>query len=894
MHIRRGIGQWLSLLIASILFVVSFNALGLAAHSHSDGVKRQVVDETTGLDVGFSLNASTGAEFAPMVIASAAGDRPLEQGRADYYGGRYVQAVESWQQAVAQYQSEGDTLLQAMALSYLALAYQQLGNWPEANQSMASSQQLLKSSSRRQPTYHRIAGQVFNTQGSLQFAQGQPEQALTSWQLATAAYEQAGEHQYQMGSLINQAQAQQSLGLFLQARQTLETVKQSLDQQPDSALKVIGLQNLGQVLLQIGELRASRQVLEESLAIAQQLEETNPERAAEINRSQILASLGNVARAQRDTIIALEYYQGAIAQAKDRSTLVQTQLNQLSLLLEFDNQPVATLVDAIQSEISQLAPSRARVYAYINYGQSLMKWGLSDPTQSSQLESASRALAMAVQQARELGDRRAEAYALGYLGRVYEANKQWSEAQRLTEQALSISQALNASDISYQWQWQLGRLLKAQDKIVGAIAAYETAYLTLQSIQRDLLATNPELQFSFQEGVEPIYREFVDLLIHFPTTEASRSDNLKQARQVIESLQVAELDNFFRTACLEGQIVAIDEIDQTGAAVIYPIILPDHLEIILSLPDQELRHYTTNVSKSHLEETLLEWRFNLERPFTTPEGKQFGEDIFNWLIRPLQSDLAQSAVDTLVFVLDGTLRNVPMAALYDGEKYLIEYYNVALAPGLQLLNPQPLANLNLEVLAAGLTEERHGFGALRNVAIELENIKASEVPSQILLNQEFTSSTLQNQINASPFPVVHLATHGQFSSDANNTFILAWDKPIPVNELNSLLRDRDTTQPEAIELLILSACETAEGDQRAALGIAGFAVQAGARSTLASLWSIDDTAAAVFIDQFYDYLIGQRKSKAEALRLAQESMLHDPNYRHPIYWAPYVLLGNWL
>jgi CHAT domain-containing protein len=197
------------------------------------------------------------------------------------------------------------------------------------------------------------------------------------------------------------------------------------------------------------------------------------------------------------------------------------------------------------------------------------------------------------------------------------------------------------------------------------------------------------------------------------------------------------------------------------------------------------------------------------------------------------------------------------------------------------------------VLAAGLTEERHGFSALANVNSELQEIQA-EFSSRILLNQAFTSSSLQDQIQALPFPIVHLATHGQFSSNASETFVLAWDKPIEVTELSALLRQRENTREDVIELLVLSACETAAGDKRAALGLAGVAVQAGARSTLASLWSLDDESGAQFIGAFYRALSIGNLSKAEALRQAQLSLLRDRNFRHPRYWAPYVLVGNWL
>jgi CHAT domain-containing protein len=343
--------------------------------------------------------------------------------------------------------------------------------------------------------------------------------------------------------------------------------------------------------------------------------------------------------------------------------------------------------------------------------------------------------------------------------------------------------------------------------------------------------------------------------------------------------------------------VLIDQVidkDNPTAAVIYPIILADRLEVILKLPQQpNLRHYATSVPQGKVEDTLEQLRQNLEKPYTAPEGKSLSQQVYDWLIRPAEKELAQSRVKTLVFVLDGSLRNIPMAALYNGEQYLVQKYSVGLAPGLQLLNPKHLQQVQLKALIAGVSEARLGFSALTNVALELNQIK-SELPSKVLLNQQFTSTALQNQINSRSFPVVHLATHGQFSSNPEDTFILAWDKRIKVNELSNLLQNTDQSQPNALELLVLSACQTAAGDKRAALGLAGVAMRSGARSTLASLWSLDDETSALLLGQFYEELAKTPVTKAEALRRAQLALLKDPDYRHPIYWAPYVLVGNWL
>ena len=186
------------------------------------------------------------------------------------------------------------------------------------------------------------------------------------------------------------------------------------------------------------------------------------------------------------------------------------------------------------------------------------------------------------------------------------------------------------------------------------------------------------------------------------------------------------------------------------------------------------------------------------------------------------------------------------------------------------------------------------FAPLENVRLELERIQ-SEVPrSEQLFNHEFTETNLQKQLKSAPFFVVHLATHGEFSSNPEETFILTWNQLLKVKDFDNLLRQRGSFGSSAIELLVLSACQTAAGDKRATLGLAGVALRAGARSTLASLWSLDDESSAVLMSQFYRELANTTVTKAEALRLAQVALLQNPRYQHPRYWAPFVLVGNWL
>ncbi|HEY9606087.1 MAG TPA: CHAT domain-containing protein, partial [Allocoleopsis sp.] len=662
-----------------------------------------------------------------------------------------------------------------------------------------------------------------------------------------------------------------------------------LQNQSDSPTKALGLRSLGDALQIVGNLERASQATQESLAVAERLKLPQAIASAQL-------SLGNIARAQQKPEDALKYYQQAATGSGSPTIQLQAQLNQFSLLVETKRAAQAsTLVSSIQQQIGALPPSRTTIYAQINFAQSLTRLKQLDASAVPSWSEITQGLTTASQQAKALGDRRAEAYALGQLGEVYEQAKQWNEAQPLTEQALFIAQTIDAPDMTYRWHWQRGRILEAQGKTEDAIASYTSAVDVLRDLRSDLVTVNREVQFSFQESVEPIHRELVSLLLNADGGKSS-PDKLEKARQVIESLQIAELNNFLRETCLDVKTVPIEKIPGIQqVAVIYPIILPDRLEVIVSVPgqQQQLRHETTRISSQEVEEKVERLRSTLYNRISLAY-KPLTQEVYNLLIRPIEKDLAASQVKTLVFVLDGALRNIPMAALNDGQQYLLEKYAIALTPGLQLTSPKPLQGRKLSAITVGITEARQGFSKLPNVEAELKEIQ-KKIPTRMLLNQNFTNAEFKKAVSDSSVPIVHLATHGKFSSQQEDTFILTWDGRLDVGQLNSFLQANELRRSDPIELLVLSACETASGDKRAALGLAGVAVRAGARSTVASLWSVDDAATAALMGRFYEEIASQKVTRAEALRQAQLSILKDPRFRrHPYFWAPFILLGNWL
>jgi CHAT domain-containing protein len=150
------------------------------------------------------------------------------------------------------------------------------------------------------------------------------------------------------------------------------------------------------------------------------------------------------------------------------------------------------------------------------------------------------------------------------------------------------------------------------------------------------------------------------------------------------------------------------------------------------------------------------------------------------------------------------------------------------------------------------------------------------------------------QIENTPYEIVHIASHGQFDRNPKNTFLLTYDDKLTLDKLHSLL-SFSQIRKNSVELLTLSACQTAVGDERAALGLAGVAIKAGAKSAIASLWFVDDDSTSRLIVEFYRNLRNQPQwSRAQALQQAQQTLAATPAYRHPAYWSPFLLIGNWL
>ncbi len=849
-----------------------------------------------GLAFGLSLWVTLQTVFTvptqvpPQIAAAfpsarvAAAEPLLQQGLDQYQNGRYQQALLFWQQAQAQFEQQPNPVQAALTDHYIALAQQQLGQLGAAQSSIKAGLSRLTQNPEL-PQSLAVKARLLNTQGSLSLATGQATDALISWQNAEQLYRQQLDPVGVAGSLINQSQAEQSLGYFTRARSTLKLAEADWQKEPDPKSRLIMALSLGNVLGQIGELETAQSLLKSALSLAEA-------EGLQADTAPLLMSLGKTQQSLGLYAQAQESYQQATEVSDRPKTKIEASLNQFNLFIEQQRWADAqSFWPFIKLMITQDLNDRERLLHQLNLAHSLLK--LHAATGTPTVGTIAADLSEADRFAQQLQDPRSRSFALGYLGTLYESTAQWPEAEQLTRQALRLAQQANATGSQYRWQWQLGRLLRQQGQLAEAKVAYGSAIDILQTLRQNLVSISVDVQYSFRDEVEPVYREYVDLLLTAQPETALTQETLRQARSVMELLRLAELDFFLRSTCLDTSPESLEKLLEPGTAVLYPIVLNERIVTLLSLPDGSLQLFSSPVPAIELEALVEALRIALEKPYTAPEGRAYGLTLYQALIAPLQATLTQHQIQTLVFVPDDVLQNVPLAVLYDGDRYLIEQYQISIAPGMKLLPPVARAAARPRALAAGLSNARPGFSPLSFVPVELRAI-LNYLPGKILLNEQFTSRAISGKITDAAYSVVHLATHGQFSSKVDQTFILAWDRPIDLYELKSIIEQRPFGRDRrAIDLLVLSACETAAGDSRAALGLAGMAVQSGASSTLATLWTVDDESSSLFMEQFYAALAQPGTTKAIALHTAQQALLRDPDYRHPFHWAPYVLIGNW-
>lgn len=729
--------------------------------------------------------------------------------------------------------------------------------------------------------------------GAQAFERGAFPEALSHWKQAAELYSASGNLPAQVEALTLSGQASLGIGQSKQALQFLELALALASTSGDPLVEASALGQLGRTYLTLGQLTEASEFLRQASDLARK--QDSPQlTATTLNDLGVLFALK---QQDKDALEAFDESMGLAQKAKLPLLAAAARTNAARALLRL-GQPANSRIslDAAFDNLKDLPPSRHKSLGLIGIALAYQRLIPHMPqAHDPLLLRTAGVLQEAATVAEEQGDKRTLSYAHGYLGHLYETEFRMDEALQLTRRALFAAQSVDAPESLYRWQWQLGRQLAATGQLDKAIDSYRQAASTLQPLRVELAQASSEGPIASQETMKPMYFELADLLLQRASlTEDAKSAEgyLLSARDAIEAYKTAELRDYFKDDCVDAVQSRLTTFDRLSpdTAVIYPIMFSSRLELLMSLPSGLMR-ISVPVTAERLTQEIREFRRLIEKR-TTREYVPHAQQLYDWLIRPLETDLSRLNITTLVFVPDSALRTIPLAALHDGSSFLINKFALAMTPGLTLTDPRPLNRDKLRFLTAGLTKSVQGFPPLPYVADEVESIRRLYKSDQIM-NNDFQASRLERELREGRYGGLHIATHGRFSTEVNDSFLLTFDGKLTMQTLDQLIGLFRFRQ-EPLELLTLSACQTGVGDDRAALGLAGVALKAGARSALATLWFINDEASATLLSEFYRQLRNPALSKAAALQRAQLRLLRDPIHAHPAYWSPFLLLNNWL
>ena len=776
-----------------------------------------------------------------------------------------------------------------------------------------------------------------NQQGFDLLRHGDAPAALETWRQATEAYLAEGNEEGVKGTKVNQALARQTLGLYPEACRDLtevlslppnlcqsdfklndSNVKEAISKVELSSVTQIGLRILGENFRLFGSPHEAEAVLlfAKDAAWPDNLDE----------ESRIILALGSAyglsaqeglhtlsrlgladAQSAKETISTVKTKvqqaidQFELAAAKSAGSAVQAHLNILNLFADV-NSKVNSLPSWMRADLDfpilqnaaeksyslsqgenfDSLPSNESIDARLSFANSLLTI-LRTPKHSEiwnaiDLSTVNSVVSKATALSKEAGNYRALSLAIGLSADLGEYQKiSFSALERLRNEALAIAQSIQANDISYEWSYKLAKVQEAQGQTGEAKQSYQQAINSLVQVRQDLISVNSELRFNFKEKIEVVYRDYLKFLL------SNEPKNLSQVVQTYKSLQLAELENFLRCGRLIGPL---SDTSKEGL-VLYVINLVDYVEIVAS---SATGYYGYSLPANKVLTAAQNLTLNVQSPsfLTIPESKflPYAQSLYTALVAPLEGNFISDGTP-LTFVLDYPFQNIPMGILHDGENYLIKNHviNNALR-----LSRSPESSQSSQALFVGLTKETISddprisgtFGPLPETEFEAEALK-NTVHSTIFLDKEFTEKKLIEALNTKDYKIVHISTHGQFSSAPDDTYLVAWDELIDTQDLARIFQGNKS------DLLVLSACQTASGDDRAVLGLSGVAIQAGAHSVIASLWLVDVTGGSVLFDFFYQQL-AQGIETAEALHQAQITLLESTDFNHPFYWAPFILV----
>ncbi len=715
-------------------------------------------------------------------------------------------------------------------------------------------------------------------QGFQQLYAGRSQAAVQSWQRAENLYRQNDDPIGVAGSLINQSIGYQAFGKHLLACEAvskaiqlhdicqqasdeaidLESLRQQLNQLPLSSINHLGLKALGDVLRRLRQFDAAKVILE--AAIAQD------------SSADAWLSLGQLNADNATFEQARSAYQQAIAKSNN---VKLTTLGRIGIL-EIDAPNLTG--NEIGKRLTQLSfndfPGIQQAQAHLQLAQFLNNHNHAD----SAAQQAQAALSLGIQ------DVRTEASALVILAEAQDTIG--VNCITAANRAQYLAQSIQAWEIDYRASALLGKASQTAGQLTTATIHYRQAINSLRTMRQALRGFPAAMQFQLHEAAEPVYLAYLNLLF-----EQNLDD---EAIAVSRNRQLDELETFWDAPVPDWQ--SIDQmVATTENYFIFLLAGTSQDRVIIRSRNQR---YSYSVEAKQLATVLENMAITVEREDLIRVDPavivNYGNRLYQLLLEPATRTGHLPIGGNLTFILDPTLQELPVDFLHDGKDYLLTRYSFNLGMGGPMQQPQALKPGQIKAVLAGIDTIAPSFSdqlpTLMASVQELQSISPS-LNGKILTNQDFTIAKLAQAIVQQQPDVLHLSTHGVFSAEPQATGIFAWDEKITMGQLKRLIPLKQRNGP--LNLLVLSACETAKGDRRSMLGLAGVAAQAGARSTLASRWLADEYATLQLMNKFYAGLT-RGIPKAEALRQAKIELMRSQDFNHPFFWGGFTLLGSWI
>lgn len=781
--------------------------------------------------------------------------------------GELEKVLETLQQLLDIQQQLGDKEKIAATLHSIGTVYSQLSQYPKA---LASLNQALKM--RRELEDNTAISSTLNQIGVIHDRQGKYPKAIEF-------YEEALEMAQKEKDNVNLTAILSNLGLvnsrLTRYQQAIDFYQKALQNNPP---------NKATILTYIGAVYRYLEEFSQALKFYQQALEIYEESQEPLNIAKTLDEIGVVYRKQEKYSQALEYHQQALA---------------------------------INQELGNKEGKSASIH---NIGLVHRESG----EYSESLEFLTHTLILDQQ----LENLNGERISLADIGKLLEKQNQPELAIIFYKKSINITEKIRKDietlPVEEQESYVDGSISEIYRDLANLLLAQKRAIESQQIV--DLLKVQEV--FEYMRGIKPnnqksneiimleMEKFFTEKYSDFLNTVAQNDgenqnislEKLVTIHDFFSSEEITEIKSEIKKKASSQKLspemlvllqAELKEHKKENAVVLYPLILEDRLELILVTPNSPPIHRTVLVNQQEFERMLLIFRVGLidrreVNNISDSRAVQAGLKLYNWLIKPIENDLKK--VETIIYAADGQLRYIPLAALYDGEKWLAERFKVNNITAASIMDLSPRRNRNIRILAGALNEGNYSFTiggrqfefeALPFAGVEVEKLASIFPQTKKLFGDDFSKQFMELRMGSHSF--IHFATHSAFiSGSPEDSFILYGDGKL------ANLREIEKWNLYGVELVVLSACETGKGKQ---LGdgseILGFGYQmqaAGAAASLATLWQVDDRGTSEFMNYFYTAL-KDGINKTGAIQKAQIAMINS-EYNHPYYWAPFILIGN--